>query len=172
MADDADLARRAAEGNPDAFAALVRGHEQAVRRFLRRLTLDHAADDLAQEVFLKAWRLRRQQQGASYKAWLMRIAWTSFLEARRATGRRLVRDQAAYEAAQAEAPGVAGDVRIDLARALDALDERERAAAQLCFAEGYSHAEAAAILGLPLGTLKSIAARAKAQLAAALGAMS
>lgn len=173
MGEDAELARRAAEGDSDAFAALVRRHEGAVRRFLARLSPEDGADDLAQDVFLKAWRMRDQQRGgASYKAWLMRIAWTSFLEARRTAGRRLARDQASYEAAQTVAAGMSGEVRIDLAKALEALDERERAAAQLCFAEGHSHAEAALILGLPLGTLKSIAARAKAQLAAALGATS
>lgn len=142
-----------------------------MRRFLVRLTLEDAADDLAQEVFLKAWRMRNQQRGeASYKAWIMRIAWTSFLEARRAAGRRLAREHASYEASEIVTVRVTGEVKIDLAKALKALDERERAAAQLCFAEGYSHAEAAIILGLPLGTLKSIAARAKVQLAAALGA--
>jgi RNA polymerase sigma-70 factor (ECF subfamily) len=171
MEDDADLARRAGEGDRDAFASLVRRHEGAVRRFLGRLTLGNGADDIAQDVFLKAWRMRGQQRGeGSYKAWIMRIAWTSFLETRRSAGRRLAREHASYEASQVASAGVTREARIDLARALEALDERERAAAQLCFAEGHSHGEAAAILGLPLGTLKSIAARAKAQLAAALGA--
>jgi RNA polymerase sigma-70 factor (ECF subfamily) len=55
-----------------------------------------------------------------------------------------------------------------MARAMAALEPRERAAAQLCFAEGYSHGEAAQILQLPLGTLKSVVARARSQLAAAL----
>ncbi len=51
-----------------------------------------------------------------------------------------------------------------LERALAALGPRERAAALIVFGEGHSHSEAAAILGLPLGTLKSLVSRARAAL--------
>ena len=51
--------------------------------------------------------------------------------------------------------------RIAVDRALAALPQRERAAALLVFSEGHSHAEAAAIMALPLGTFKSIVARAR-----------
>lgn len=150
-----------------AFTALVRCHEAAVRRFLNRLT--PAADDLAQEVFLKAWRFRGQQRdGGTYRAWLMRIAWTEYLTSRRAEGRRLARDTATHESSPLIVGDRSGELRQDVAAALKTLDVRERAVAQLCFAEGYSHGEAAGILSLPLGTLKSIAARAKARLATAL----
>ena len=53
-------------------------------------------------------------------------------------------------------------------RALAELGERERAAALLCFGEGHSHGEAAAILGLPLGTVKSLVARARRSMLAYL----
>jgi RNA polymerase sigma factor (sigma-70 family) len=143
-------------------------HEARVRRFLTRLTSGDGADDLAQETFIKAWRMRTAWRGdGDYGAWLMRIAWTSFVSAHRAKGRRQARDHAAYERGF-EGSGLSADASIDLARALAGLDDRERAAAQLCFAEGYTHQEAARILSLPLGTLKSIAARARTQLAAAL----
>jgi RNA polymerase sigma-70 factor (ECF subfamily) len=66
---------------------------------------------------------------------------------------------------QADASAGEREARIDIDRALARLPGRERAAALLCFGEGYSHGEAAAILELPLGTLKSVAARAKAALA-------
>ena len=59
-------------------------------------------------------------------------------------------------------------VRIDIDRALASLPERERAAALLCLGEGWSHSEAAQILGLPLGTLKSLVARARTKLAVML----
>jgi RNA polymerase sigma-70 factor (ECF subfamily) len=48
------------------------------------------------------------------------------------------------------------------------LSDRERAAAILCFAEGCSHSEAALALGLPLGTVKSLAARARSKLLSSL----
>lgn len=162
MDQERDLARRAAAGDAAAFTALVRAHEGAVRRFLRRLAGD-AADDLSQEAFLKAWRRAGEWRGeGSYRGWLMRIAWTTFLGAERAKGRQQARDQAAFDD---EAPASRDpDAAIDLLRALAGLGTRERAAALLCFGEGCSHGEAAEIMGVPLGTLKSIVARARAAL--------
>lgn len=160
MDQDGELARRAAAGDAAAFTALVRAHEAAVRRFLRRLA-GEAADDLAQETFLKAWRLAGRYRGdGRYRAWLMRIAWTHFLGSRRAGGRREAREAAVPQPEHRHDP----DAAIDLERALAGLGERERAAALLCFGEGCSHAEAADIMDLPLGTLKSIVARARAAL--------
>ena len=145
MGDEAGLARRAAAGDAAAFTVLVRLHEGAVRRFLQRLARYDGADDMAQEVFLKAWRQSGRWRGeGSYRSWLLGIAWTTFLGFHRAGGRRDARDQ---EAAPSLKPGVSDPAaRIDIARALASLGERERAAALLCFAEGCSHAEAAAIL--------------------------
>jgi RNA polymerase sigma factor (sigma-70 family) len=166
MDQDVDLARRAAAGDAAAFAALVRTHEAAVRRFLRRLA-GEAADDIAQEVFLKAWRGTGHYRGdGRYRAWLMRIAWTLFLDARRGDTRRDAREAAAPAPESRHDP----DLAIDLERALSGLGRRERAAALLCFGEGCSHAEAAEIMGLPLGTLKSIVARARAALVETLEA--
>ena len=170
MDEDTELARRAAAGDAAAFSELVRRHEARIRRFLARLLRGEGADDLAQDTFLKAWRLRADWRGeGSYGGWLMRIAWTAFLSSRRAQGRREMRDQTAYEEGQTLATGDP-DRRLDIDRALAQLGARERAAAMLCFAEGYSHGEAARIMGLPLGTLKSIVARAREQLALALEA--
>jgi RNA polymerase sigma-70 factor (ECF subfamily) len=167
LLQDSDLGKRAAAGDAAAFSALVRANEAAVRRFLSRLLRGQGADDLAQEAFITAWRMRGQYRGGSYGAWLMRIAWTRFLSERRSDTRRMERDHAAWEG-RAEAYGVSTEMRIDVAEALGGLDERERAAAMLCFAEGYSHSEAAEIMSLPLGTLKSILARARARLATLL----
>lgn len=167
MDGDSDLGKRAAAGDAAAFAALVRRHEGKVRRFLSRLAPGGEADDIAQDAFIAAWRARSDYRGGSYGAWLMRIAWTHFLSHRRNQSRRTERDHAAWEAAD-HAPASSPDVRLDVAQALAGLDERERAAAMLCFAEGWSHGEAAEIMQLPLGTLKSIVARARARLLAVL----
>jgi RNA polymerase sigma-70 factor (ECF subfamily) len=165
MDPDRELARRAAAGEAAAFTHLVRLHEPAVRRFLRRLLPQDGADDVAQEVFVKAWRQRATWRGeGAYRAWLMRIAWTSFATFY-ASRRRHAGDDT-------EVPDIGAwpeaETAIDVARAMAALEPRARAAAQLCFAEGCSHGEAAAILDIPLGTLKSVVARAKTQLTAAL----
>lgn len=161
MDEDSQLAKAAAAGDAAAFSQLVRRHEGAVRRFLLRLA-GHSADDLAQEVFIQAWRLGSSWRGTgSYKSWLMSIAWTQFLAARRGDQRRLVRESGW----ESPAPATDTAAKIDLMRALSGLGERERAAAILCFGEGCSHSEAAAVMHIPLGTLKSIVARAREQLA-------
>ena len=167
MSEEKHLAAKAAAGDVAAFTALVRAHEGAVRRFLARLTRGAGGDDIAQDVFLRAWRSADAFRGeGSYRGWLLSIAWTEFLSSRRAEGRRALWEQAASELERA--PPRDADQALDLAHALAQLGERERAAASLCFGEGCSHAEAAEIMGLPLGTLKSILARARTALASRL----
>lgn len=142
----------------------MRRHESAIRAFLVRAGGREGADDLAQETFLKAWRKASAYRGAgSYRGWLLRIAWTSLISARRKTNLEV--EETAVE--RGHQPAV--DAQIDAARALAGLDLRERAAALLCFGHGHSHAEAAQIMDVPLGTLKSIVARAKTKLALRLG---
>jgi len=161
--DDNSLCRAAAAGNVEAFTILVRRHERPVRNFLGRVAGD-TADDIAQEAFLKAWRMAGLYRGeGSYRGWLMRIAWRCFLSDRR-------RGSAAGDPDRPVAQHCDPDLRLDLERAFADLAPRERAAAILCYGEGWSHGDAAAILDLPLGTLKSVAARARHQLALALGA--
>lgn len=142
-------------------------HEARVRSFLARLCRGEGADDLAQETFLKAWRQAGAYRGeGSYAGWLLRIAWREFLSHRRRRPEAALPFEDDLHGGRIEAdPGA----RLDVDRALAALDPRERAAALLCFGEGYSHQEAAEILDLPLGTLKSIAARARSKLANFLG---
>ena len=135
-----------------------------MRAFLARTAGRAQADDIAQETFVKAWRKAGAYSGAgSYRSWLLGIAWHEFLSAQRRQ-----RPEDPLEDHDAAQPSGA-DARIDAARALAALEPRERAAAQLCFGYGHSHAEAAEIMNLPLGTLKSIVARARTRLVAYLG---
>ena len=160
MQGDELLARKAAAGDAAAFTVLVRRHERRVRVFLSRLTRGEGADDLAQETFMKAWRMAGAWRGeGSYEGWLLRIAWREFLSRCR---KRVEEPADPDETAQWRAPDAEG--KLDVERALARLPERERAAALLCFGEGCSHSEAASILGLPLGTLKSVVARARAAL--------
>jgi RNA polymerase sigma-70 factor (ECF subfamily) len=63
----------------------------------------------------------------------------------------------------------AADDRVDLDRAFAALSREQRAAVALCWAEGCSNAEAAEILNMPLGTVKSLLARARLRLRLSLG---
>ena len=166
--DDAALALRARDGDVRAFGALVARHEARVRRFVRR-SAGHEADDIAQEVFLKAWTRRTAWSGeGSYLGWLLRIAWSTYLDHARAALRRSVRETAAASANHPAQSDPALPLALD--RAMAALSPTQRASADLCLAQGFSHGEAAAILGVPLGTLKSTVARARARLIESLEA--
>ncbi|MEO7563626.1 MAG: RNA polymerase sigma factor [Sphingomicrobium sp.] len=161
--DERERARRAAAGDLTAFGELVRTHEPRLRALLRRLAGD-SGDDLAQEVFLAAWRSAAAWRGESaYFTWLARIAWRRFLSHRRSD-----RPHNALEDAPELAPCSNIDQRLAIEAALASLPQRERMAALLCYAFGYSHIEAAGIIEVPLGTLKSIVARAKQKLLASL----
>ena len=152
---DLGVAKRAAGGDLAAFAVLVHDHQSALRRFTRRLAGDDG-DDIAQDAMVKAWRAIDQYRGdAAFSTWLQRIALRLFLDRRRMSPEPL-----AEEAPSTEDP----DRRIAIDRALAALPPRERAAAVLVFAEGHSHGEAAELMAVPLGTLKTLVARARTQL--------
>lgn len=157
MNRDADfgVAKRAAGGDLAAFAVLVREHQSALRRFTRRLAGDEG-DDIAQEAMVKAWRAIGQYRGdAAFPTWLQRIALRLYLDRRRT---------APAPVPEPAIPPADPDQRIAIDAALAALPERERIAAVLVFAEGHSHGEAAGMMGVPLGTLKSLVARARTRL--------
>lgn len=165
MTDDTLAIQRAAAGDAAAFDQLVRRHQSQLRAFLLRLTGGrHAlADDLAQETFLQAWRRIGDYRGdGAFAGWLLRIAWSRTLM--QARGRKFEtledKDLGAID------PRPAQDARLDLERAMARLAPVERAALTLCFAFGYAHGEAAAILNLPLGTLKSHVLRGREKLRA------
>lgn len=158
--EEAELVRRAARDDLAAFAALVREHEAPLRRYLARLA-GQDGDDLAQETLLAAWRAIGQWRGeGSFGGWLRTIATRRFLDLRR---KRRLRTQP-LNTVDEPAHDDGTEQRVAIDRALSRLPDRERAAALLLFAHGHSHGEAAAILGMPLGTMKSIAARARAAL--------
>lgn len=137
----------------------MRAYEPRLRALLRRLA-GEAGDDLAQETFLAAWRAAGTWRGeSSYFTWLARIGWRQFLSHQRSTKQAEPLCEAAEIAALPQE-----ERRIAIDQAMIRLPERERMAALLCFAEGYSHNEAAMIMSLPLGTLKSLVARARQHL--------
>lgn len=151
--EDLALSRRAAAGDKAAFATLVEKHERPLRAFLARTAGAELADDIAQEAFVKAWRAAAQYDGrARYSTWLTRIAWRCRLdELRKSRPRDFVAEPPAQELGE----------RMAVDDMLARLSERERAALVLCDGHGWTHAEAAELLAMPLGTLKSTVARAK-----------
>jgi len=168
QADEA-LAAAAARGEAAAFEHLVRRHERVVRGFLTRLAGPGRADDLAQETFLTAWTKASAFTGEGrYKGWLMRIAWRSFLMDSRARSRRLPEHKGSEEIP--EQPDRSDSERdLIVEDALGRLKQEDRAAVVLCLVLGHSHGEAAQILDMPLGTLKTRVARGSARLLELLG---
>jgi RNA polymerase sigma-70 factor (ECF subfamily) len=171
QAQVADWLARARRGDRRAFARLVESHQSRVRLQLRRLAHGDAAlaDDLAQETFVQAWLHLAEFRGdARLATWLHRIALTRFLQhVRRPDLPVEWRDADAGDAPDPDPghdPRPAEGLGRDVERALQALSEIQRLAVVHCFHLDLSHAEAAQVLGLPLGTLKSHLDRAKTRL--------
>ncbi len=167
------LARVRLADDRAAFGELVRRHQSAVRRFLRHLTGGDAAlaDDLAQETFLQAHRTLAQFRGdAAFTTWLFGIAHNYWRNARRR--QRTVPLEPGHLAAlgTSPSPAAASDLKSDLGQALASLAPDERTALHLCYQEGFSHSEIAALLDWPLGTVKTHLNRSKEKLRPLLAA--
>lgn len=171
------LCTRAAAGDRQAFAHLVLAHQSHLRNQLRRLTHGDAAlaDDLAQESLVQAWLHMAAFKGeARFATWLYRIAYNCFLMhvRRHAAVPGTVAQPGEIEQTEEAAPSAAPDhpMRMDVEAALLRLPEPERIALVHCYHLDLSHEEAAQVLNLPLGTLKSQVLRGKARLRKLLAA--
>jgi RNA polymerase sigma-70 factor (ECF subfamily) len=175
-----ELIRRARAGDQDAFTELVVRHAGRVYGALRRFGLDpEEADEVAQEVFLRAWRgLSRFEERSQFSTWLYRIA---FNEAHRRLSRRSPRraepdpdrrDEIVSlpESAELgpEAQTLDREFERTLERALDDLPAEWRAAVVLRDIEGLSTHEAAEIVGVREAAFKSRLRRGRMQLRALL----
>jgi RNA polymerase sigma-70 factor (ECF subfamily) len=163
---DADLvARVLVDDDRHAFAEIVRRHHPMVRTLLRRLAAgDRArADDLAQEVFLRAYRGLGGFAGrAKLSTWIGQIAYHAFLADEEA--RRRERGEREDAAGEPDRAAERADLRHDLERAFAWLSPAERAALALTFGQDMTHEDAARILDCPLGTLKTNVTRGLEQL--------
>ncbi|HWA84870.1 MAG TPA: sigma-70 family RNA polymerase sigma factor [Opitutus sp.] len=149
-----------------AFGELVRRHQSAVRGFLRHLIRDDdaLADDLAQETFLAAFRrLDHFRADSRFSTWLLGIAHNQWRNARRR--RRDHAELSEHIPAESDpAAPAAADLHHDLTAALATLSADEQLAIHLGYHQGLSHAEIAALVDWPLGTVKTHLARSKEKL--------
>lgn len=148
-----------------AFGELIRRHQSQVRNFLRRLAANpDEADDLAQEAFLHAWdKLQTYSGRGSFIGWLLKVAYTTFLQSKRKSRRYAeVLDEAGY-VAQMESRSYTqtSDEVSDLDKLLAVLTQEERAIMVMSYACGLSHREIGEATGLPVGTIKSVIFRGK-----------
>ena len=164
--EDHQLVARVVSGQDvDAFGELIRRHQSHVRNFLRKLTGDYAlADDLAQDCFLHAWdKLQTYSGRGSFIGWLLKVAYTTFLQSKRKSKRYSeVLDEAGH-VAQLESKSYTqdSDEVSDLEKLLAVLTQEERAIMIMSYACGLSHREIGEATGLPVGTVKSAIFRGK-----------
>jgi RNA polymerase sigma-70 factor (ECF subfamily) len=160
---DVALAKR---GDPQAFERLYREHQGRVYSLAVRMTGEEWAEDLTQEVFIRAWqKLRTFREEAAFGTWLHRLA-VNFLLSRRETLRRRMQKQhpggevLERAAARSPTPGM----ELDLDRAIRRLPERAKQVFVLFDVEGYPHAEIAEMMDIDPGTSKSQLHRARMML--------
>ena len=159
----------ARDGDPIAAAAFIRGTQAQVWRFVAALVDQASADDLTQETYLRAFRALPGFEGrSSARTWLFGIARRVCADHIRTTvrQRRLL-----SRAASLDPTGEHGDDPADAVEAaelLARLNPGQRKAFVLTQLVGLSYEEAAAALGVPIGTIRSRVARARCELVTAV----
>jgi len=170
--DVTELALAAGCGDRAALSEFIRRTQSDVWRYVARLSTPRVADDLTQETYLRVLAALPAFEGRSTaRVWLLAIA------------RRVVVDWVRHESVR---PQLAGDSWLEVVDSLRAvshpssslemeqllgvLDRSRREALVLTQLLGFSYAEAAAICGCAVGTIRSRVARARADLVAALAA--
>ncbi len=158
--------RRAASGDERAFERLYRRHVARIHTLVRRMARAEAADELTQDVFVRAWdKLATFRAESAFGTWLYRLAVNVVLTRRRSDRlerERFLDDDTVLEthSHRSAAPGLA----IDLDAAIAELPEGARQIFVLHDIEGWTHEEIATQLGLVPGTSKSQLSRARAAL--------
>ena len=177
-AGEHNLPERAARGEVDAFARLVREHSALVYRVALRILGAEEAQDASQEVWIRVWRnIGRFRGESAFSTWLYKITVNTCLSARRREQTMRLREfggefpQLPIQPGGEEDPEAAvldGERRDEIFRALERVRAEHRAALVLRHMEGLSYSEVASILDVPDGTAKGWVSRGRAALLVAL----
>jgi RNA polymerase sigma-70 factor (ECF subfamily) len=138
-----------------------------LRRYARALTGSReAADDLTQDTLERAWRKRSLwRPGTDLRAWMFTLMHNVFVNHHRRARSAVLLDGDQDEAGRLEADAVdAGLIVAEMGRALAALPDDQRAVVLLVGLEELTYAQAAEVLGVPLGTVMSRLARGRERL--------
>ena len=157
------VAQVAVSGNKRAFDELVRRYQSPVRRFFLNQTMgdEQLSDDLAQDTFIKAYTNITSFRGmASFKTWLMRIAYNVFYDYTRS--HRATED---VDVVPQRSGGENSSLQMDIYAALALLKPDERTCITLQLIDGYDITGIAKITQLKEGTVKSHLSRGKEKLA-------
>lgn len=167
------VVKAARRGDHRAFTKLIDLYDDRLRALaFHLLGSREAMDEALQETYLNAYRGLPQFRGeAGVGTWLYRIAYTSCLQRLRRKERLEPTEDRELEALAAPEPDPADEVaqRDEVHRALAALSPEQCAAVLLVHRDGFSYADTAEILGVPVGTVASRVAAARAALGARLG---
>ena len=157
------VAQVAVSDNKRAFDELVHRYQSPVRRFFLNQTMgdEQLSDDLAQDTFIKAYTNITSFRGmASFKTWLMRIAYNVFYDYTRS--HRATED---VDVVPQRSGGENSSLQMDIYAALALLKPDERTCITLQLIDGYDITGIAKITQLKEGTVKSHLSRGKEKLA-------
>ncbi len=157
------------------FENLVREHRKAIYSSSLRLTRDpDEAEDLMQEALLRAFRAFHQfRKGTNFKAWILKIVLNTYINSYRKQkrapaidsmdGENFDQERSAVMADTSSPEQLAMDARLseEMKAAIDSLPEQFRTTLWLCEVEGLSYEEAADVMKVPLGTVRSRLSRAR-----------
>ena len=182
MSDDEQLMRAAAQGDREAFGTLVERHHPGVLRFVHRFlgTVDpQSAEDLAQDVFLAAWKAAPSfRPRARVLTWLLRITTNICLNYRRRSALRTTvpltaldhpssREAGASLSLATERPDareIAREQAEMVSKAMAGLPVKQRTAILLRHFHGLTYAEIADVLGTSVSAVESLLFRARRSL--------
>ncbi|MFI9530517.1 MULTISPECIES: sigma-70 family RNA polymerase sigma factor [Micromonospora] len=160
----------ARSGDPAAQAAFVRLTQAEVWRFAAALVDPDSADDLTQETYLRALRALPSFQGrSSARTWLLGIARRACADHLRTVVRRRRLDDRLAAHAHTDDPHPDPSGHLGATDLVRRLAPERRGAFVLTQVLGLSYAEAAAVEGVPVGTIRSRVARARSELLDAVG---
>jgi RNA polymerase sigma-70 factor, ECF subfamily len=158
----------------EALAEILRAYRRKVFGLAYSFVRDReAAEDVAQEVFIKVWRALPAFDGrASLSTWIYTIARNTSLSALR--DRRAKREDAAAPDPDLEVASESGAAELaaenaSLLRLIERLPDKQRQVVLLFYLQEQSHEEVATMLAMPVGTVKTLLHRARSSLAAAAG---
>ena len=157
----------------EAFDLLLPEFQNKVFRLAYAMMGDAAlAEDLAQEVFVRAWKALPGFRGqSSVSTWIYAITRNACLTALKAAAGKKessLDERGIARAAEQAGTAPSAHATIDVARLLEQLPEKHRQALRLYYLEEKSYAEVSRLLGWPMGTVKTCLHRARKELAVAL----
>jgi len=162
----------ATQGDTAAFERVYQAHMPRIFNLARRMAGSDAAEELTQDVFVRAWQKLSLFRGeSSFATWLHRLAVNVIIERFRTLGTARERFLSDGEAVLDVAPAVSTkhlDLSMDLQAAIEQLPDGARTVFVLHDVEGYRHEEIGDILGVSAGTSKSQLHRARHTLRALL----